>query len=145
MEASTLESTLRDRFRLLKVEAEKSGFKRISHGIVDHSDIYDVVGFEGELAEPKGHYDAVGLRIAFIASPHAIVTFKLQWSSWMADPAMVIRANYPPLIVKTIDVGTTATAEIQRQAERYVLLLARELKRGRPPGILEYLWIKMTK
>jgi len=144
MNAPELAQHCRSRFQALEVAGRKTGFDKIRHGIIEHTDIYEVVGYVAQQAEPQGFYDGVTLRISFISFPRPAVDFRLQWTSWMADPSMKIRANYPPVVVKQKSLGDPQDAGIQPLADRFLTRLATELARGKTPGVVELLWIRLT-
>lgn len=144
MTASELALRLRPRLLALEADARKAGFDQIVQGVIDHSDIHEVVGFSARRSDPRGFYDGLSLRIAFITFPRPCVYFRLEWTSWMADPRMKIRANYPPVVLGEKTVANPDDPAIQPLAGRFLSRLAAELARGREPGLIERLWIRLA-
>jgi len=144
MTAPELARHFQERFRTLESSGLKAGFGDIRHGIVEHSDIFEVVGYTAVSAEPQWSYDGLALRIAFVSFPRPEVDCRLQWTSWMAAPTMQIRANFPPLILKQKTLTGATDAQISSVSDRFASLLAREIARKRPPDFLERLWIRFV-
>jgi hypothetical protein len=132
MDASELAQRYRTRLQQLEDEGAKRGFEKSSSGVIEHSDIFEVVGYTARQREPRGHYDGLALRIMFQSFPQPVVDFRLQWTSWMADPALTVRADYPPVVLKKKSLGCERDTDILKQAERFVALLSREINRGQP-------------
>jgi hypothetical protein len=145
MTASELAFHYRNRFQAIEADGRKTGFENMRHGIIEHSDAYEVVGCVAQQSDPQGFYDSVALRISFITFPGPCVDFRLHWTSWMADPSMKIRANCPPVIVKEKCLGDLQDGGIQQQGDRFISLLATEVARGKMPGFVERLWIRFAK
>ena len=145
MDASELAQRYRVRLQQLESEGAKRGFEKSSSGVIDHSDIFEVVGYTARQREPRGHYDGLALRIMFQSFPEPVVDFRLQWTSWMADPALAVRADYPPAILKKKCLRGASDADVLKQSERFLALLSREIARGQPPGFLELLSIMLLK
>jgi len=144
MTAPELALHCRGRFEALEAAGRRAGFEQIRQGIIDHTDLYEVVGYEARLAEPRGFHDGLSLRITFVSFPQPAVSFLLQWTSWMADPSMKIRADFPPLVVKQTILSGKQAARIQPLADRYLELLAGEIARREPPGFLARWWLRLV-
>lgn len=145
MTASELAHLLKSQFQSSEVEGRKTGLENIQYGVIEHSDVYEVVGYTARQSEPNTLYDGLSLRISFILAPTTCIDIRLLWTSWMADPTMAVRADYPPIIVKQKSILDTQDPIILKEAFRFCSLLRSEIARGCPPNFIERLWIRVAK
>src|SRR5687767_9014453 len=86
MTASEFASTYRRRLQELEAKSASKGFENIRCGIIEHSDVYEVVGYQARQKDPASLYDGLTLRVTFLSFPAPQIEFCLQWTSWMSNP-----------------------------------------------------------